>query len=191
VTDHRLFALLVLALLAPLAGCSQTPPAPAAPPLAEAPPVADPLAARGAQAAAPSMPGVHAGMPGAEPTAEVMQGTVEETMNASTYTYMRVNTGNASVWVAAMAMPVSVGDRVEFQGATMANFHSASLDRTFDAIIFANMARVQGAPGAAAPTAPAPTAAPTAPAPTGAVQAPPLQPGQTELPPGHPPIGAN
>ncbi len=175
-TQRSALALIVLALAAPLGACGNEAPAETlAPPAADSPPTADPVAVHGADPqATPSLAHGGAAAPAANtggpaPTA----GTVEETMDAGSYTYMLVNTGSASVWVAAMAMPVAVGDHVEFQGSTMANFHSSTLDRTFDQVVFANSARVVGGDGEAAPSH----------------QAQPLAPGQTALPQGHPPIG--
>ena len=67
--------------------------------------------------------------------------TVVETMNAGGYTYMKVNEGSQTYWVAVTATPVSVGERVTFEEQMwMPNFKSRSLDRTFDKILFATMA---------------------------------------------------
>ena len=91
-----------------------------------------------------------------------IRGTVNETMNAAGYTYLRMTTtAGADRWVATTAMTVAVGDRVIVEGGdVMQNFHSRTLDRTFDAILFAGTVRVAGAaaPPTAAPSAPAPSA---------------------------------
>lgn len=81
----------------------------------------------------------------------VVAGTVAETMDAAGYTYMRLTTDHGDVWVAAMQMPVAVGNRVEASGSTMPGFHSNTLNRTFDQIVFAQSAHVVGAGGRAAP----------------------------------------
>jgi hypothetical protein len=105
-----------------------------------------------------------------------IRGTVSETMNAAGYTYLRMDSGGGDQWVATTAMPLAVGDRVIVEGGNvMRAFHSRTLDRTFDTILFAGTVRVVGASGATAPapTAPAPTApAPTAPAPEAVAPAP-------------------
>jgi hypothetical protein len=85
-------------------------------------------------------------------------------MNAAGYTYLRIDSAGADKWVATTAMTVAVGDQVIVAGGdVMQAFHSRTLNRTFDAIVFASSVRLAGAP---APTAPAPTdPAPTAPLP--------------------------
>jgi hypothetical protein len=109
---------------------------------------------------------------GSPATAAETRGTVRETMNAAGYTYLRIEpAGGASSWVAAIEMPLEVGDEVVVEGGSeMVDFHSRTLDRTFDRITFASSVRVtthaDGRP-AAAPAAPS----------------------HDSLPPGHPPMG--
>ncbi|WP_210398081.1 GW dipeptide domain-containing protein [Motiliproteus sediminis] len=70
--------------------------------------------------------------------ANLSQGTVLSTEASGGYSYMEVDTGNGKVWVAAPAADVSVGDTISWSGAaTMRNFNSPSLGRTFDEILFA------------------------------------------------------
>jgi len=124
------------------------------------------------QAPAAPAPGPAAARGAAGP----IQGTVAETMNAAGYTYVRVETGGRSVWAAVMQTPISLGDRVEIAGgAPMRGFHSKTLNRTFDEILFANGMRVLG--GDDAPTAPGSDTTGTGATGSGAA-----------LPPGHPPI---
>ncbi len=62
-------------------------------------------------------------------------GKVTQTMDVSQYTYLEVDTGDALVWVAGPVTQVKVGDTVEMpSGIEMINFHSSTLDRTFDKI---------------------------------------------------------
>ena len=62
-------------------------------------------------------------------------GTVAETMDASTYTYMRLE--EQGIWIATPTLAVSAGDRVEYSGGMqMGRFHSKALDRTFEEILF-------------------------------------------------------
>lgn len=83
----------------------------------------------------PDISGVKA--PGAAPGAAATAGTVEETMSAGGYTYVKVKTGDKSVWAAGPMTEVAVGDSVKLpDGAMMADFHSPSLDRTFPSILF-------------------------------------------------------
>jgi len=70
-------------------------------------------------------------------------GKVTQTMNASEYTYIEVDTGKGLVWAAGPATKVQVGDTVETSsGFPMVNFRSATLDRTFDEIRFVSVIQV-------------------------------------------------
>jgi hypothetical protein len=93
---------------------------------------------------------------------------VRETMNAGGYTYLRIEPPGAEpVWVAAIEMRVAVGDEVRIEGGNeMRDFHSRTLDRTFERIVFAGSARVVGD------------------------ETDPPAPSEPALPPGHPPTGA-
>lgn len=108
--------------------------------------------------------------PAADPYgAQTFTGKVLETMNAATYTYVRVDTGKATNWAAASAFAVKVGDTVTvYDGMPMPNYHSKTLNRDFDLVYFSGRAEVAGAPKPASAAA----------AKSG------------ELPAGHPPIGA-
>ena len=131
-------------------------------------------------------------------------GTVTETMNSGGYTYLHVNTGASSMWAAVSQMTLAVGDRVQVApGSMMQGFHSNTLDRTFDQILFSSGARVIGVGNTAAGdtaagntaagntaagnTAAGNTAAPNAAgaAGTGGLLPAPSSP---TLPPGHPPV---
>jgi hypothetical protein len=64
-------------------------------------------------------------------------GTVLETMDAAGYTYVRLQTGQTTVWAAGPQTPVKVGQTVQLVGGMlMQDFHSKTLDRTFDNILF-------------------------------------------------------
>ncbi len=64
-------------------------------------------------------------------------GKVKETMNSGGYTYMLLEFEGKDFWVAVPEMKVAVGQEVMLlPGDTMKNFHSNSLNRTFDTIIF-------------------------------------------------------
>ncbi len=64
-------------------------------------------------------------------------GKVKETMNSGGYTYMLLEFEGKDFWVAVPEMKVAVGEEVMLlPGDTMRNFHSNSLNRTFDTIIF-------------------------------------------------------
>jgi len=109
--------------------------------------------------------------PGEQLMPSPIRGRVAETMDSAGYTYMRIENGAINVWVAVLQMEVEVGDQVTVEGGSlMQGFRSRSLDRTFDAIVFASRAQVDGAEGGgAAPAHGAP-------------------PGHGAMPPGHPPV---
>jgi hypothetical protein len=103
---------------------------------------------------------------GAEADVQVVRGSVVETMDASTYTYVKVSTGAGEVWAASSHFDVKVGDRVVVPlESPMRDFHSQSLNRDFPLIYFASQISREGE---------------AAPAGTSGAQ----------LPPGHPPVGA-
>jgi hypothetical protein len=87
-------------------------------------------------------------------------GKVTQTMDASEYTYIEIDTGNGLVWAAGPATKVKVGDTVETSsGFPMVNFHSATLDRTFDEIRFVSVIQVWSPKGGNSESAPADTQA--------------------------------
>ncbi len=64
-------------------------------------------------------------------------GKVAETMNSGGYTYILLQTKTKMFWVAIAETSVAVGqDVVLAPGMEMIDFHSKSLNRTFDSIIF-------------------------------------------------------
>lgn len=76
------------------------------------------------------------------------KGKVVSTMNAAGYTYIEVEEKGKKLWVAVMEVNVKVGDDVEFPDSPpMENFHSKTLNRTFDKVIFSPGIRVNGEPG--------------------------------------------
>jgi hypothetical protein len=96
---------------------------------------------KASQTAAPAAP---APVQQAAPAMNLM-GNVEETMNSAGYTYVLVNTGTDKVWAAAPEFAVQVGDPVIVpEGMPMANYHSKSLDRTFDMVYFVDGVMVGG-----------------------------------------------
>jgi hypothetical protein len=78
-------------------------------------------------------------MPGTagQSAVETVSGEVVETMDASTYTYVRVKTEKGEVWAATGTTKVAVGDKVVVPlESEMRNFHSPSLKRDFPLIYF-------------------------------------------------------
>ena len=70
--------------------------------------------------------------------AEEMAGAkVLETMDSGGYTYVRLETDDGEIWAAGPTTTVAVGDRIVLgDGMVMNDFHSQTLDRTFDSILF-------------------------------------------------------
>ena len=108
-----------------LAGCGEDTPAPtteAAKPSAQTAPAAAPEAAPG------------------------KTGKVTETMDAAGYTYVQVDTGAEQFWAAAPQFAVAVGDDIVVpEGMPMPDYHSKTLDRTFDMVYFVPSVLVGGA----------------------------------------------
>ena len=70
-------------------------------------------------------------------------GTVAETLDAGGYTYLRIK--ESDTWIATSTMEVSKGAQIEYSGGSeMLNFHSKSLNRTFESIWFVGDVRVSG-----------------------------------------------
>jgi len=79
-------------------------------------------------------------------------GTVLEAIDASSYTYLRVDTDSGEVWLAVPAVALEVGDEVSWQpGMPMSDWHSDTLDRTWDVVYLVDEIQVGG--GDAAPPA--------------------------------------
>ena len=92
-------------------------------------------------------------MPPAGQGAPTVTGPVLETMNAASYTYVRVKTDAGDVWAASSEFKVAVGDRITVAlEMPMENFHSQTLKRDFPLIYFTT--RV-GREGEALPASPA------------------------------------
>jgi hypothetical protein len=62
---------------------------------------------------------------------------VLETMDASNYTYMKVDENGKTLWIAATQMDVKEGETLYFsKSMEMKNFNSETLNRTFESILF-------------------------------------------------------
>ena len=106
-----------------------------------------------------------------QPDASQKTGKVIEAMNSGGYTYVQVDTGSEKIWAATPEFSVKVGDSVVIpEGMPMYNFHSTTLNRTFEMVYFVPAISVGGADAGLK---------------AGAM-------GQTmpQMPPGHPPTGA-
>lgn len=73
----------------------------------------------------------------------VNKGKVLEVIDTSMYTYLQVSSDNGPVWLAASKTKIAKGANIGYpNGAVMSNFHSKSLNRTFDTIIFLDKVEV-------------------------------------------------
>jgi hypothetical protein len=66
-----------------------------------------------------------------------INGTVNQTMNVSGYTYVEVTDGTDSIWVAGYPTKLDKGTQIAATGSLMKNFHSSTLNMTFYVILFA------------------------------------------------------
>jgi hypothetical protein len=74
-------------------------------------------------------------------------GTVVATMDAEGYTYAQIEIHGSNVWFAAPAVELKIGDQVAAPaGMPMKDFHSKTLDRTFDMIYFVDAITAAVAP---------------------------------------------
>jgi hypothetical protein len=75
--------------------------------------------------------------PAVAPAAAMITGVVEEVIQGTSYTYLRIKQDDRDIWVATTRQEVEVGKTVSFAGGLeMKNFPSKELQRTFDSIYF-------------------------------------------------------
>jgi hypothetical protein len=75
-----------------------------------------------------------------QPALATISGVVEETLDASDYTYMRLKTEGGEVWAAVTKSKVPKGARVTVVNAmSMDGFESKTLNRKFERIVFGNL----------------------------------------------------
>jgi len=99
------------------------------------------------QPAPPSKPAAAPAAAGAI-ASNTLTGKVQETIDASQYTYLRIQTASGDVWAAVPTTKAAVGSEVTVQGPIwMENFQSKTLNRTWPRIAFGTL----GGPGAAEP----------------------------------------
>jgi len=122
---------LVLTLVL-FAGCAKKPAAPAAS-------AANPDSpAHGAPLKAPASAAVFPQPP--QPALTTVSGVVQETLDASDYTYMRLKTDGGEIWAAITKAKVKKGDSVTVVNAmSMDGFESKTLNRKFARIVFGSL----------------------------------------------------
>ena len=100
---------------------------------------ATPAASPAATGAAPPASAAYASTPSAAVATSVgaVTGTAAETINSGGYTYVRLQTGQKEIWIAASEQPVKTGERLSVAlEMPMQNFHSKTLNRDFPLIYF-------------------------------------------------------
>lgn len=71
------------------------------------------------------------------------EGIVKETIAAGNYTYVLVEDDGKETWLALPKREIPVGAHVRYvDGQVMKNFHSPSMNRTFDEVVFINGLKV-------------------------------------------------
>jgi hypothetical protein len=65
-----------------------------------------------------------------------ISGKITQSQNAGGYTYVEIDDGTDSMWVAIPESEVAIGQEVRAEGILMINFPSKTLGRTFDVILF-------------------------------------------------------
>lgn len=65
------------------------------------------------------------------------EGVIQSVIQVDTYTYIQVQQGDSSIWIASSTIEAKEGDFVKWQnGFKMVDFHSKTLDRDFKEILF-------------------------------------------------------
>lgn len=79
---------------------------------------------------------------------QALTGKVLEVKDVDMYTYLRLKTQNGEIWAAVSKAPVKVGSDVTIENSSvMTNFESKALKKTFDKIVFGNLAGPAAAGG--------------------------------------------
>lgn len=77
------------------------------------------------------------------PTGGGWSGIVKETIDSGGYTYIQLDTGRGTLWAAAPEFEINVGAQVTIPaGLAMENYHSKTLNRTFDVVYFVDKVKV-------------------------------------------------
>lgn len=110
-------------------------------PLQAAPPAGHPMPAQARDMLVPDKPPSAADMPN--------EGKVLDVIHANEFTYVEVaKTGSKEkAWIAIQKTELKVGSRVRYEdGATMTNFYSKLLKRTFPSVMFVDHLAITAQP---------------------------------------------
>lgn len=91
-----------------------------------------------AAAAAPALPAGHPPTSKSTTAATLPNsGKVTEVIAAAQYTYLKVARDGVETWLAVPRLDIAVGSEIRYgDGAVMKDFHSTSLNRTFEQVLF-------------------------------------------------------
>lgn len=91
----------------------------------------------GQQSPAGQLPAGHPPIDQAMPAGAMHSGTVLETIPTGPYVYVHVKSDDGEQWLAAPVTELKTGTKVQWpEGMLMSNYHSKTLDRTFDQVFF-------------------------------------------------------
>lgn len=86
----------------------------------------------------PGQAGALLGLPEPKPAAELPhEGIVLQAIDSNQFTYIEVQEGETSRWIAAPRVTIPAGTTIRFDdGRLMTNFYSRKLKRTFETLMF-------------------------------------------------------
>ena len=69
----------------------------------------------------------------------VVSGTVNQTMDTSSYTYIELDDGTGLIWAAVSQTEIAIGDNVTVSGGTQSGFESTTLNKTFEVLVMGTL----------------------------------------------------
>ena len=69
----------------------------------------------------------------------IVSGTVNQTMDASGYTYIEIDDDTGMIWAAVSQADIAIGDDVTVGGNTQSGFESLTLNKTFDILVMGTL----------------------------------------------------
>jgi len=92
------------------------------------------------------LPAEHPPLPGMKENSSVSlpnEGLVKSTIQSGGYTYIEVEKNGSSEWLAAPQMELEEGKHIRYsKGILMKNFHSRTLDKSFESILLVGTVKV-------------------------------------------------
>ena len=69
----------------------------------------------------------------------VVSGTVNQTMDTSSYTYIELDDGTGLIWAAVSQTEIAIGDNVTVSGGAQSGFESTTVDMTFPVLVMGTL----------------------------------------------------